>query len=178
MNTPTKDANPANILVVDDTPANLQVLAAMLKERGYTVRPVTSGKQALRAAEAEPPDLVLLDIKMPEMNGYEVCAALKANPRLAEIPILFVSALDETENKTRAFRAGGVDYITKPFQFEEVEARVRTHLSIARLQHELVTYNRRLEGLVGQRSRDLVLAHQRLRVLYRSKDEYLRLISH
>ncbi|HWR39807.1 MAG TPA: response regulator [Patescibacteria group bacterium] len=129
----------ANILVVDDVAENLQVLTGMLKEQGYVARPVPSGKMALMAARSEAPDLILLDITMPEMNGYEVCEELKRDPLLREIPVLFISALSETMDKVRAFQAGGVDYVTKPFQFEEVSARVRTHLELRRSQLELQT---------------------------------------
>ena len=134
-----------DILVVDDTPANLQLLAEMLKKRGYRVRPVPSGKLALQAAQKEQPDLILLDINMPEMNGYEVCERLKADAALKEIPVLFISALDETIDKIKAFAVGGVDYVTKPFQFEEVEARVQTHLKLRQLQIELERRNRQLQ---------------------------------
>jgi signal transduction histidine kinase len=127
----------AEILLVDDTPANLQLLSGMLKEQGYKVRPVPSGKLALQVAQIEPPDLILLDILMPEMNGYEVCEKLKADDRLKEIPVIFISALSETIDKVKAFSVGGVDYITKPFQFEEVHARVRTHLELRRQKREL-----------------------------------------
>ncbi|MEI6149444.1 MAG: response regulator, partial [bacterium] len=133
-----------DILVVDDTTANLQLIAGMLKDRGYRVRPVPSGKLALQAIQKEQPDLILLDINMPEMNGYEVCTILKADEALKEIPVLFISALDETMDKIKAFAVGGVDYITKPFQFEEVEARVKTHLKLRRLQLELERQNRQL----------------------------------
>src|SRR5476651_537694 len=105
---------PASILVVDDSPANLQVLAGMLKDRGYKVRPVPSGKLALLAARRDPPDLILLDIIMPEMNGYEVCEHLKADDNLKGIPVIFISALTEQMDKVKAFAMGGVDYITKP----------------------------------------------------------------
>jgi signal transduction histidine kinase len=134
-----------DILIVDDTPANLQLLAGMLKEHGYRVRPVPSGKLAIQAVQKEKPDLILLDINMPEMNGYEVCEHLKADDALKEIPVLFISALDETIDKIKAFAAGGVDYVTKPFQFEEVEARVQTHLHLRRLQIELERQNRQLQ---------------------------------
>jgi sigma-B regulation protein RsbU (phosphoserine phosphatase) len=139
--------NPANVLLVDDTPANLQVLGGMLKEQGCIVRPVPSGKLAIRFAEADPPDIILLDIMMPEMDGYEVCRRLKEIESLKDIPIIFISALHETINKVKAFSAGGVDYITKPFQFEEVQARVRTHLNIRRLQVRLENQNRQLSDL-------------------------------
>jgi two-component system sensor histidine kinase/response regulator len=137
MNRRPSTAQPPNILVVDDTPANLQLLTAMLKDRGYKVRPAPSGELALRAAQSSPPDLILLDITMPGMDGFEVCSRLKANEALRDIPVLFISALNETADKVRAFQAGGVDYVTKPFQFEEIEARVRAHLELRRKTLEL-----------------------------------------
>ena len=126
-----------SVLMVDDTPANLEMLSEMLKGRGYKVRAAVSGKAALQAARNDPPDLILLDINMPEMNGYEVCENLKADPRLKEIPVIFLSALTETIDKVKAFGTGGVDYITKPFQFEEVEARIETHLELRRQKQSL-----------------------------------------
>jgi putative two-component system response regulator len=131
------DAVSANILVVDDVPANLTLLAGMLREKRYRVRPVPSGKLALKAVENEPPDLILLDITMPEMNGFEVCRRLKADARFRDIPIIFISALTDTLDKVQAFSSGGVDYVTKPFQFDEVEARVETHLKLHRYQSQL-----------------------------------------
>lgn len=134
---PSSPSPGADILVVDDTPANLQLLVGMLKEHGFKVRPVPGGELALRAVQAHPPDLILLDINMPDMDGYEVLRRLRANPAAAEIPVLFISALNETADKVRAFQAGGVDYVTKPFQLEEVVARVRTHLAVRRQKLEL-----------------------------------------
>ncbi len=134
-----------DILLVDDSPANLRLLSQILSERGYGVRAVTSGPRALASAELTPPDLILLDIRMPDMDGYDVCQQLKANPRTADIPILFISALDDIQDKMRAFSAGGVDYITKPFQLEEVIARVETHLALRRLQRNLESANQRME---------------------------------
>ena len=154
----TSVANAGGILVVDDTPANLQVLAGMLKDRGYKVRPVMSGKLALLAAQHDPPDLILLDINMPEMNGYEVCEHLKADDKLQGIPIIFISALTEPLDKMKAFSTGGVDYITKPFQMEELHARVETHLKLRRLQIELEETNARLAKANGRMSRDLKAA--------------------
>ena len=151
-------ASPPSILVVDDTPANLQVLTGMLKERGYKIRPVPSGKLALQAAQRDPPDLILLDINMPEMNGYEVCALLKADERLAGIPVIFISALTEQLDKVKAFATGGVDYLTKPFQMEELHARVETHLKLRRLQTELEETNARLAKANARMSRDLKAA--------------------
>lgn len=132
MNMDAQKIEPGDILIIDDTPANLHLLADILSEDGHSVRPVLSGKQGLTAAARKPPDLVLLDIKMPGMDGFEVCARLKEDPNLKEIPILFISALGDTSDKVRAFNAGGVDYITKPLQMEEVRARVRTHLNLRR----------------------------------------------
>ncbi len=132
--TSTNQPKAPNILVVDDTPANLLLLARMLTERGCHPRPVLSGRLALEAARTEPPDLILLDITMPEMNGYEVCEQLKADPALKDIPVIFISASNATIDKVKAFKAGGVDYVTKPFQFEEVMARVQTHLHLRWLE--------------------------------------------
>jgi sigma-B regulation protein RsbU (phosphoserine phosphatase) len=148
----------AGILVVDDTPANLQVLAGMLKDRGYRVRPVPGGRLALAAARQDPPDLILLDINMPEMNGYEVCEHLKADATLRGVPVIFISALTEPLDKVKAFATGGVDYITKPFQMEELYARVETHLKIRRLQLDLEAANARLADANGRMSRDLKAA--------------------
>ena len=145
----------ASILVVDDVSANLQVLTGMLKDRGYKVRPVPNGKLALSAARKAPPDLILLDINMPEMNGYEVCQHLKADRTLQGIPVIFISALNENLDKVKAFAIGGVDYITKPFQMEELHARVETHLKLRRLQIELEESNARLAKANGRMSRDL-----------------------
>jgi putative two-component system response regulator len=148
MNASLSYPDKPSILVVDDTPANLQLLASMLKERGYRTRPVPSGLLALQAALSEPPDLILLDINMPEMNGFEVCQSLKADEKLKDIPVIFISALNEVLDKVRAFAVGGVDYITKPFQFDEVQARVNTHLKLWHLQQELEKHNRQLGKLV------------------------------
>jgi sigma-B regulation protein RsbU (phosphoserine phosphatase) len=142
---------PEDILIVDDTPANLRLLSEMLSERGYRVRAVTSGSLALESVAMLPPQLVLLDIKMPEMDGYAVCRELKSNALTQDIPVIFISALDELEDKVRAFGVGGVDYVTKPFQLEEVLARVRTHLALRRLQEQLETTNQRM-------ARELALA--------------------
>jgi len=137
MSDETTRQDVVSILMVDDNPVNLQVLTSMLKQSGWRPRPVTSGQLGLQAARKEPPDLILLDVNMPEMNGYEVCKQLKADARLADIPVIFVSALGETMDKVRGFSVGGVDYITKPFQLDEVKARVTTHLELRRQRREL-----------------------------------------
>jgi two-component system sensor histidine kinase/response regulator len=136
-----------DILVVDDTPQNLRLLTDMLQQKGYKVRPVPGGELALRAAETRPPDLVLLDVRMPDIDGYEVCRRLKSNPALAEVPVIFISALNETVDKLEGFRAGGVDYVTKPFQFEEVDARLRTHIELRRHRKTVQNNYERLKEL-------------------------------
>ncbi|MFC2053096.1 PP2C family protein-serine/threonine phosphatase [Chloroflexota bacterium] len=126
------------ILIVDDTPANLRLLSQMLTSQGYSVRAVTSGARALESVRASVPSLILLDIRMPDMDGYEVCNELKDNERTCDIPVIFISALNEIEDKVKAFKLGGVDYITKPFQLEEVLARTETHLALRNLQKQLL----------------------------------------
>lgn len=126
----------ADILIVDDTPANLDLLSNILKERNYKVRAVPDGQLAIKSSLLRPPDLILLDVTMPGMDGYQVCQRIKSEEKLKDIPILFISALSETDKKIEAFKKGGVDYITKPFQVEEVLARVETHLKIQSLVEE------------------------------------------
>ena len=134
------------ILLVDDKPANLRLLNQMLADRGFIVRAVKSGERALESIRATPPDLILLDIKMPGMDGYEVLHRLKQTPDSSDIPVIFISALDDIQNKVRGFNMGCVDYITKPFQYEEVIARVETHLTLQRFQKRLQRANRRYEN--------------------------------
>ncbi len=142
-----------NILVVDDLPENLHVLVRMLNDQGYKVRPTRSGSQALLVARTAPPDLILLDIIMPEMNGYEVCQQLKADEQTCDIPVIFITALNEVLNKVKAFSIGGVDYITKPFQIEEVIARVETHLSLRNLQKRFQEQNEWLMQEIKEREK-------------------------
>ncbi|MEG3905762.1 response regulator [Microcoleus sp. B4-C5] len=142
--------NRANILVVDDTPENLRLLAGILSEKGYQVRPVPNGKLALSAAQKIPPDLVLLDIMMPEMDGYQVCQQLKASEITKDIPVIFISAINDVLDKVKAFAVGGVDFITKPFQVEEVLARIETHLKICSLQQTLQEKNQDLATAIHQ----------------------------
>jgi two-component system, sensor histidine kinase and response regulator len=151
----TETHPPPNILVADDTVENLRLLSSMLGQCGYEVRPVTNGRQALQAAEREPPDLILLDINMPELDGFEVCARLKAQTALRDVPVIFLTALADLADKVRAFDVGGIDYITKPFQVEEVRARVKTHLELRRASRELAQSFERLQRLEKLRD-DLV----------------------
>jgi DNA-binding response OmpR family regulator len=139
-----------NIMIVDDNPSNLILLEEMFREQAYEVRSFPRGRLALSAADLRPPDLILLDINMPDMDGYEVCEQLKSSPRLCATPVIFLSALNSMEDKTKAFRSGAVDYISKPFQVEEVQARVETHLKLRRaqqLEHDLLQNT--LGGAVG-----------------------------
>jgi len=168
----------SEIMIVDDNPANLKLLEDMLRQQGHEVCSFPRGRLALARATRYPPDLILLDINMPEMNGYEVCERLKANQEIAGIPVIFLSALSETQDKVKAFQSGAVDYISKPFQFEEVHARVETHLKLHQLQRELKLQNERLEKAVAARTRELAEANAKLTILDRSKNEFLNLISH
>ncbi|MGK7954036.1 MAG: response regulator [Crocosphaera sp.] len=127
----------SNILVVDDTPDNLRLLSAMLSEQGYKVRKALNGKTALNTIYQVPPDLILLDINMPSINGYEVCKKLKTDVKTKDIPVIFISALDDVLDKVKAFEVGGVDYISKPFQAEEVIARIENQLTIQRQKKQL-----------------------------------------
>jgi len=137
MDSNQTNATKGDILIVDDTVENLRFLAATLTERGYEVRSAISGSLALMGAQAAPPDLILLDIKMPDMSGYEVCQRLKTLEQTCEIPVIFISALNEALDKVKAFSVGGADYITKPFQMEEVLVRVENQLMLRRLNQEL-----------------------------------------
>ncbi len=142
-NLPTESKG--KILIVDDTLENINLLGTMLTEYGYKVRKALNGQLALMGVQTSPPDLILLDINMPEMNGYEVCKKLKESNNTCDIPVIFLSALDDVLDKVKAFSVGGVDYISKPFQFEEVLARVENHLTIQRLQKSLHEQNALLQ---------------------------------
>lgn len=156
-----KSPHETNILIVDDTPDNLRLLFNLLSEQGYRVRPVPSGPMALGAAQREPPDLILLDIMMPDMDGYAVCKALKADDCTRDIPIIFLSALDQAGDKVKAFAAGGVDYITKPFQAEEVLARVSTHMALQQTQQQLQQQNAQLQQMNIDLKRSIDTLEQR-----------------
>jgi len=166
------------IMIVDDNPANLKLLEDMLLQEGREAHCFLSGGMALAAAIKNHPRLFLLDINMPEMNGYDLCERLKSIRELSEIPVIFLSALNGIEDKIKAFRCGAVDYLSKPFQFEEVHARVETHLKLHDLQRALQRQNEHLETAVAARTVELSRAIEQLQVLDRSKSEFLRLISH
>ncbi len=151
MTQPENNHSEFTIMVVDDTPTNLALLNDILQKIGYRVLAFPRGELAIRAAVKKPPDLILLDIMMPDLNGFEVCKQLRSYEHLKEIPIIFISALDDIENKIKAFSVGGVDYVTKPFQFEEVHARVQTHLELNRQRKKLKENYKRLKELEALR---------------------------
>jgi diguanylate cyclase (GGDEF)-like protein len=158
----------SNLLLVDDTIDNLRLLAAMLSEKGYQVRKAINGKIAINTIQQMPPDLILLDINMPDLNGYEVCQILKNNPLTKEIPVIFISAADQVLNKVKAFQVGAIDYITKPFQLEEVLIRVENQLNQKRLYQQLQQHNALLKTEIDERLRiekALTEANQKLELL-------------
>jgi DNA-binding response OmpR family regulator len=163
-----------DIFLVDDNPNNLTLLYGILRNAGYQVRAANNGRRALETVSAYPPELVMLDINMPEMNGYEVCEKLKANPITRDIPVIFISALDDVFDKVRAFQVGGIDYVPKPFQAEEVLARVETQLNIFRLRRDLESKRMELE----HKQRELEASNRELErqngELARKNDELLR----
>ncbi len=158
MNKDNVDLEGGRILLVDDQPANLDVLYELLDDAGYRISVAPNGQVALKVVEQAVPDLILLDVMMPGMNGYEVCQKLKLDPQTRDIPVIFITAENQTEGVVAGFQAGGVDYIAKPFQDEEVLVRVQTHLRLNRLQRELAEKNQRLE----EHSRELEEMHQKL----------------
>lgn len=160
-----------NILIVDDVVTNLDVLSELLSKKDYKVRPVTNAAAAFTTIENEMPDIILLDIKMPGMDGIEFCTQLKADKATADIPVIFISALGQTEDKVKAFEAGGVDYITKPFQAEEVYARVRTHLELAEAKINLQRINELLEQKVLERTSELADSNDKL---FRSEEKFYK----
>jgi PAS domain S-box-containing protein len=165
-----------SILVVDDTHASLHLLTEILSEEGFKVRPVSSGAFALSSALAIPPDMVLLDIRMPGMDGFEVCQQLKADARTRDIPVIFISALHEVFDKVKAFDVGGVDYITKPFQAEEVIVRIKTHLRMRDLHHDLEQKNQELSELNVQLLQE-INERKRTEDALRKSEERFRLLA-
>jgi putative two-component system response regulator len=143
-----RSAARGTVMVVDDNPENLKLMEEMLLSSGYEVRSLPSGSMALAAAGENPPDLILLDVNMPDMNGYDVCERLKSSAQLREVPVIFLSAMNTPEDRLRGFRSGGVDYVSKPFQLEEVQARVDAHVRLRRLHQAMQTDNCSLQELV------------------------------
>ncbi|MGD9246946.1 MAG: response regulator, partial [Desulfobacteraceae bacterium] len=161
-----QQTDPYDILIVDDTPESLELLGRILDEHGYRVRPAANGRHALKSVAARLPELILLDVKMPGMDGFEVCRRLKANEKSRNVPVIFISAHGETAKKVEGFKAGGVDFVTKPFEREEVLARVDIHLRLNELTEHL-------EQLVDRRTRQLrheIAEHQRTGEILQIKD--------
>ncbi len=163
----TSTTDKGNILIVDDAPSSLHLLSTMLGNLGYGVRCAKSGTMALMAVAVEYPDLILLDIHMPDMDGYQVCEKLKADEYTGKIPVIFLSALNETIDKVKAFQSGGADYITKPFQMDEVLARIENQLNLQRLYREL-----------QQAKADALKALEQEKELNRLKSEFVAMVSH
>ena len=166
------------IMVVDDTPNNLKLLDQMLSEVGYVVSCFPRASIDINPAIAFPQNLILMDINMPEMDGYTACEKIKNMEKISHIPIIFISALTNTEDKIKAFQKGGVDYITKPFHFEEVDARIKTHIRLKKLQEELAKHNQDLEEMLSERAKELIAANERLKILDQAKSDFLSQISH
>ena len=178
LNETIQSQEPPRILIVDDTMANLELLSGVISERGYEPRPVLNGKMAILSAQTDPPDLILLDINMPGMDGFSVCEMLKADERTRDIPVIFITAFTETADKVHGFELGAVDYITKPFQIEEVRERVNTHLKIRALERQLRLYNENLEQQVAIRTRELARANEMLIKMGQLSTDFLSMISY
>ncbi|MGI0479768.1 sensor histidine kinase [Geminocystis sp. CENA526] len=169
-----QETSKGDILIVDDIPENLELLFQILTEQNYEVRRVLNGKQALKIAELDSPDLILLDIKMPEMDGYEVCQRLKNNPKTQHIPVIFLSALSETFDKIKAFQIGGVDYITKPFHIPEVLARVKNQLQLIKTKKRLEERNEMLISI----NQKLELQKQELEIVNQELEAFNHRVCH
>ena len=168
----------SEIIIVDDLQDNLNVLSSVFTEEGYNVRVFSKGSLALKAAVQSPPDLFLIDILMPEMDGYELCGKLQDNENTSSIPVIFLSSLDDINEKLRAFEIGGVDYITKPYQFSEVLVRIRTHIKLRKLQVELEILNKQLETRVKERTQELEKRNSELKEAIKAKGDFLANINH
>ncbi|NQU33155.1 MAG: hybrid sensor histidine kinase/response regulator [Bacteroidetes bacterium] len=173
------------ILIVDDNPKNIQLLAKLLSDNGYSIETVMSGAEALFWINEDNFDLVLLDIMMPEMDGFEVCDKIKANPENSDLPVIFLTAKTDVESLTTAFEKGGWDYLTKPFNSEELLARVRTHIDLKKAKERLKDVNQWLEAKVGERTKELkksnkelAQAKAELELLDNAKNEFLKILSH
>jgi DNA-binding response OmpR family regulator len=178
METASSSSAKSSVLIVDDSTTNLRLITAMLLEEGIDPRPLSDSLLALPVAKANPPDLILLDIDMPGLNGFELCKQFKDDAGTKEIPIIFISGLDGSGNVVKGLALGGVDYVTKPFQAEEVMARIRAHLRIVNLQRQLSRQNQELERQVSERTRDLANANRRLGEMTKLKSDFLFMISH
>ncbi len=169
------------ILVVDDTPETIDMLKSALEQDGHETIVATSGKKAIKRAELTDPDLILLDVLMPDLDGFETCRRLKANRKTREIPIMFMTALTATENIVTGFKVGGVDYVTKPIEIEEVSARVKTHLAMGNMHNRLIEQNERLKHEITQRKQiedSLQRSHEKLIAANRELEDFAYIVSH
>ncbi|MDY0075993.1 MAG: hybrid sensor histidine kinase/response regulator [Bacteroidales bacterium] len=166
------------ILIVDDLPKNIQILGKLLSTQNREIAYALSGNEALRLVEKNLFDLILLDIMMPEMDGFEVCKILKNNPKTAEIPVIFLTAKTETDHVLKGFELGGQDYITKPFNTAELLARINTHLELVKNKKQLIDYSHNLEEIVADRTAELQIANKQLSTLEKAKSDFLSIISH
>lgn len=172
---------PGNILIIDDKPSDIQLLSTTLSNQGYIVRGAAKGKMGIKAAQADPPDVILLDIRMPDLDGYAVCEQLKANPKTQDIPIIFLSALDDVLDKVRAFQIGAVDYITKPFQIEEVLARVKNQLIVRHLNKQLIEKTQELQAQNQQLQQEIIerrKAEKTAEAASKAKSDFVANMSH
>jgi len=168
----------AKILIVDDIPKNIQILGSVLQQYNYDIYFANNGQSALKQTQTKDFDLILLDIMMPMMDGFEVCQHLKEDAKTKDIPIIFLTAKNDTESVTKAFELGGQDYVTKPFNSSELIARVKTHVKLKKQQEELANMNQSLEKKVAERTLELELANKRLETLDKAKTDFLLLINH
>ncbi|MEI8138878.1 MAG: hybrid sensor histidine kinase/response regulator [bacterium] len=176
METDQESHGAADILIVDDTPANLQFLAALLKMKGYKTRAALNGELALLAIQTQPPDLILLDVHMPDIDGIEVCRRIKANPAFSDIPVIFVSGEHKALHKIKAFSSGGVDFVTRPFQIDEVLSRVSIHLDLRKQREQLRATMKRMQTLEALRDNLIHMIVHDLRNPLGVIDGYLELI--
>lgn len=167
-----------NILIIDDLPQNIQILGNILKQENYSISYSQSGKAALAQVKSNKIDLILLDIMMPQMDGFEVCEILKNDPDTQDIPIIFLTARTDTDSIVKGFQLGAQDYVTKPFSAEELLARVKTHLALKRQSEQLKSVNERLEKKVSERTTQLSEANKQLKTLEKAKNDFLSIISH
>ena len=166
------------ILIVDDLPKNIQILGKLLSAQNREIAYALSGSEALKLVEENVFDLILLDIMMPEMDGFEVCEKLKKNPKTAEIPVIFLTAKTETDHVLKGFELGGHDYITKPFNTAELFARINTHLELVKIKKKRIEYSHNLEEIVAKRTAELQIANNQLSKLEKAKSDFLSIISH
>lgn len=168
----------SRVLIVDDNPKNIQVLGNILSENNYEIEYAENGEEAVEIVADDDFDVILMDVMMPIMNGFEACTSIKANKEKSEIPIIFLTAKTDSESISKGFECGGIDYVTKPFNQNELLARVETHVSLKASKDQLKNMNRILEEKVEERTEELRIANEELSELDTAKNEFLKIISH